>query len=371
MTKEYKQKWKCPACYCRMPKVGNENTPVRTKDHTNIGQNKSPDADNITIRKKSVTQNNDSICSLSTENTTFLGDDTVNFNSMKTTLRPELTLQSLSEVITQKLQENNINVISQLQNIIQKEVKEAIQTLKEEFKQEINNLNDQNRNRILEIQELNLKIDNLQKEKKLLKIRIEDLEKTFNCITEKKYPENPDNARKKIVLYGLDEYYKEPESHLITRIHELFWNLMGVDSTGYIEDLYRIGRHNKNGKRPLVIEFISKRIVKHITENSYSLKQSGLSVSEFLDKTSLMKRKIMREEMLLSRQKGLHAVIRNNQLYIEGKFIDIDDISTQANFTSPANIGQETEIEKQGRTTNINFSQNSRQSHGNNHSFRK
>ncbi|CAH0400296.1 unnamed protein product [Chilo suppressalis] len=361
MTLEHKQRWKCQACYCKMPKIGNENTPVRSKDCNNIveEQCKSPEVNNITVRKCSVVQRNDSLCSVNSENTTFLGDDTV--NNMRITNRPELTLQSVSEVISQKLAENNINVISQLRNIIQEEVKQAIELLKKESKQQINNLSEQNRNRILEIQEINTKIDNLQKENCLLKKQLEELgTKTILC-KENKYPENDS---KKIVLYGLAEYYMEPENYLLDRIHGLFWDLMGVDLTGYIEDISRIGRYNKNGNRPLVIEFISRRIVKQIIENSYSLKRSGLSVSEFLDKTTLLRRKAMREEMFLARQRGLHAVLRNNQLYVDGKIFNFNQ-----NPNAETLINTSMNKENQGKLTES--TPNPRNSFDNNYSFRK
>ncbi|KAL4703593.1 hypothetical protein ACJJTC_003332 [Scirpophaga incertulas] len=130
---------------------------------------------------------------------------------------------------------------------------------------------------------------------------------------------------KKVVLYGLNEYYKEPDSNLHDRVQGVFWDLLGVDITGYVDDIYRIGRYNNNGNRPLVIEFICKRMVKHIVENSYCFNQTCLSVSEFLDKTTQLKRKSMRERMFLARKKGLHAVLRQNQLYIEGKRIDFNE----------------------------------------------
>lgn len=54
----------------------------------------------------------------------------------------ELTLQSVSDVIIRSLQENNKNIIAQLQTTIQTEVRKAIQSLKEEFKQDIHILNE-------------------------------------------------------------------------------------------------------------------------------------------------------------------------------------------------------------------------------------
>lgn len=97
---------------------------------------------------------------------------------------------------------------------------------------------------------------------------------------------------------------------------------MHVDLTGYIEETYRIGR-NELKNRPLVIELISKRMVKHIKENRNYFQGTGLYLTDFLDKKAQKERFLLREEMIKARKKGLHAVIRNNQLLVEGKRMSI------------------------------------------------
>lgn len=127
-----------------------------------------------------------------------------------------------------------------------------------------------------------------------------------------------ENNCKKIVLYGFPEYYKEPDYDQQCRLIDICYEKLNIDLTGYIEETYRLGR-NYNRNRPLVIELISKRMAKYIVENKHCLQGTRLFLSEFLDENERMERKEMREEMLRARKKGLYAIIRNNQLFIEGK----------------------------------------------------
>lgn len=127
----------------------------------------------------------------------------------------------------------------------------------------------------------------------------------------------PEHNHKKFVRYGLADYYKEPEWELQNRLVELFHEITDVDLTGYIEDMYRAGRKGTKN-RPLVIELLSKRMTRYITSNSHCFQGSGLGISEFLDAKARRERAQMREELFKARQNGHHAIIRNNQLYIDG-----------------------------------------------------
>lgn len=82
--------------------------------------------------------------------------------------------------------------------------------------------------------------------------------------------------------------------------------------------MYRVGRKVTNN-RPLVIELLSKRMTRYIVSSSQCFQGTGLGVSEFLDAKSRKDRAQMREELIKAGQNGHHAIIRNNQLYIDGK----------------------------------------------------
>lgn len=176
---------------------------------------------------------------------------------------------------------------------------------------------------------------------------------------------------KKIVLFGFPEYYKEPESVLYNRINETFRDILGVDLVGYIEATYRIGKYNDNKNRPLVIELLSKRMAKYITENSKYFQGTQISISDFLDENARKTRRYMREEMLKARRKGLHAVIRNNQLYIEGKNTNLRNEHNNTHRHTLLNRTNDREqLNLQQETPNINNNHHRRHSYNYNNSFR-
>ncbi|CAB3246509.1 unnamed protein product [Arctia plantaginis] len=90
---------------------------------------------------------------------------------------------------------------------------------------------------------------------------------------------------------------------------------MNVDLTGYIEEVYRIGRKSSNN-RPLVIELLSKRMVKYILSNGRYLQGTRVAVSDFLDENARKKRQILREEIIKARRKGLHASAELSELEV-------------------------------------------------------
>lgn len=64
---------------------------------------------------------------------------------------------------------------------------------------------------------------------------------------------------------------------------------------------------------------LSKKMVKYIIKYSHHCHRSGISISVYLDKAAQRERKLLREQMFIARRNGHHAVIRINQLYIDGK----------------------------------------------------
>lgn len=121
------------------------------------------------------------------------------------------------------------------------------------------------------------------------------------------------------------ENQRETEYDLHDRIINMFRDTLQIDLLGYIEDTYRIGRHIHNKTRPLVIELISKRMVKYLINNNRHLYGTGISISECLNEEERKERNIMRDKMLTARKQGLYAVIRNKKLFIEGEQIDIKE----------------------------------------------
>lgn len=317
MTPDHKRNWKCQECYCKMPKVGNSNTPLRPKD-SDVALEQSPSSDNsnITFRVKNIPNRTmDISCS------DILGDTAIEDKMERETIHSgmitNLTLQNISEVIAQKLKENNQNIVLQIQTTIQAEISKAINELRNELNQETIIIKEKDKQRKIEIEKLNNKIEKLKNENESLKNEMSELGKKITSTAPINDYYSECNS-KKIVLHGLSELYRESESDLHNRIVTVFRDIMNVDLTGYIEDFYRIGR-NKTMNRPLVIELISKRMTKYLVNNNYYFNKTGLLVTEFLDRAARMERKKIWEQMLMARKKGLYAVIRNNKLYVDGK----------------------------------------------------
>lgn len=322
MNVKQKLEWQCPDCQSKIPKIGNLNTPVRSRDQIetfqpvqNMESNSDSEINNVTQRRQRRAHvHNDSLAS---ENLSSLGDT---FH-LEETATSELNLMNLSKLINSHLKENNKTIISELQNTIQAEITKAMTSLRNEMKIETSELFIQNDLRKEELRDINCKMEELKRENEKLQMEIKALEVKITSGNEANGGQHiTESEKKKIVIYGLVEYFREPESHLHGRIVEMFGELLNTDLTGYIEDTYRVGRRtNKN--RPLVVELISKRMVKYLLENNHRLRGTGISISEFLNKNAQKERKNMLEEMFLARKKGLHAVIRNKQLVIEGKLV--------------------------------------------------
>lgn len=89
-----------------------------------------------------------------------------------------------------------------------------------------------------------------------------------------------------------------------------------MNISGCIEEVTYIGR--KNNSRPLKIELNSKRLKKIILENAVYFKEVGLNITEYLSPQALQERRNLNCALYKARQNGHHAVIKNNQLFING-----------------------------------------------------
>ncbi|KAG6451051.1 hypothetical protein O3G_MSEX006927 [Manduca sexta] len=329
MSTKNKNTWRCPACQCKVPKKGNIDTPIRPCDHelnTQQTVSSSPtNMNNIIYRQKSQKPNSlsDTTCS---EDLSILGDTIYNNNEDNVISSPntetKITMENLSDLIITRLKENNTSIITELQNTLQIEIKNAIKKLREEFMSDTVILTKENDERKNDIHKLSREIETLKTEKEKL---INELIKLKGKFTNDYH--KTENNSKKIVLYGLAEYYRDSQNDMNNRIIALFHDILHMDVSLYIEDTYRIGKYNSKN-RPIVIEFISKRIAKYILANKQYFYGTKLYISEHLDQNERKERKHLQEVMQSARKKGHHAVIRNNTLYIEGKEANLEDMYT-------------------------------------------
>lgn len=368
MTAIHKAKWKCPTCMCKMPKKDNTNTPARALEHnTNTNYLENIQRDNITMRKKISTQeriaHDESTCS---DDPSILGDTLYQTTPPKIEPQTELTLQNFSKLITEKLKENNISMISLIENTIQTEINRAITQIKHDLKQETDSLQKQINERKLEIVKLTQEIETMKKQYGKLKEEIVELGHK-NTPSHTLWKGTEDNA-KKFVLYGMEETYKEPEYALHFKIIDFFRNTLNVDLMGYIEDTKRIGKFREK-HRPLIIELISKRMVKYLLEHSYLLQGTGVNISPLLDENTRKERKILRDKMMTARRNGLYAIIRDNQLYIQGKKVDLSEEDKNVENNQNYN-GIEPELGEKTCNKNTTNNQERTKSYNQNHSFR-
>jgi hypothetical protein len=366
MTATHKKEWKCQACKCKTPKQNNSDTPIRSRDHDFTEPHAtSPVTNNITLRKNPTPTSNDTINS---ENISMLGDTLCVDNYQTAERQTALTLENLSELITLRLSENNKSLLLDLQNTIQAEIEKAINKLKQDIHQQANTMYKMNENITKDLEILHYEIENLKKEKEKLNSELYEL----NIKIQKEIPEKSvekqyksDANQRKFVLYGFNEISRESERDLHYRLVQMFQEILNVNILGYIEDTHRIGKYN-NKNRPLVIELLSKRMVKYITNNSRLFYGTNISVSDYLDKSEMEKRKAMREQMFISRRNGHYAIIRNNQLYIDGK--NINWVYNKTNGLSDCSNNNKHTIDVTPNHIDLPGSENANES---NHPFRK
>lgn len=336
MTREHKQSWICQACRCKMPKKDNSNTPVRQREDENTNQTSTENkkSNNITVRKpQSHTQNFTFDYSSISDDTNLLGDTIQNENyngdlnsenvqeaSIKTNL---IGIEHFEKLLDKKLKENKQSLISELQSLILSEVNNAICDLKIEMLEKTNTLQSEQIKQKMDIQEMNKTINMLEINNKTLQNEIEELKKCvmqskvsqpINNLDDHKYKED---SCKKVVLHGLTYNYWETEHELYDHVINIFQDVVNINLVPYIEDITRIGRKGPN--KPIIIELLSKKVTKFILNNQYLFKNTGLSISEFLNPESLKKRQLLRENLRRARKSGHHAIIRNNTLLVDGK----------------------------------------------------
>lgn len=123
------------------------------------------------------------------------------------------------------------------------------------------------------------------------------------------------------------ENYYENEQELSERAINIFYDILNIDISGYIEEVSRIG--TRISKRPLKIELLSRRMAQFILQNAQYFKNTGLTVSEYLDKQALNERKSIKRALQIARKHGKHAIIRNNELVVNEKVIDTTHIEKE------------------------------------------
>lgn len=323
MTPERKRKWVCDACRCKLPKTNNIDVPASPQHrdllHLRKVTSKTSTTDpNVTLRKPprplEVDGDDSSLDEILNNDESFPGDTP---NSRKS-IEGAITLDQISQLLDQKLKTSEKNLLAvfktELRSLIQEEIQLAMTNLDSEINHRFNIIADEQSRFQKELADLNKKIATLEKEHSELTNTIKHLEnKSVNL--GKTIP--TEESSRKLVLYGVEEHKWENENELHDRVAIIFHDLLNINIEGYIEGLRRLGK--KGHRRPIMIELINKKVTRHILQNKRFLARTGIAVDEYMTGETLDKRRELRKALFEARKKGHHAVVRNNQLIIDGK----------------------------------------------------
>lgn len=287
--------WLCPECQNITKRRKNASTPIKNTQEQSL--NYESDSDQ-----------------------SILGD-TLKENSTDKGKPRKMSsdLKQLSDLLDEKLEKMQGIIVEKISKSIEEKFSESMKKLEEKLLLKYNNLHSTQTTLLSRVNEMEKKIQKLSEEKNQLENELRQISaKTVNSkpVEQKYYEKYEDN--KKFVLYGLQETGYEEEWILIDQIEGIFRDLFNMDLSGCIESVTRIGRRGSN-RRPIIIELISKRMTKHILQNTIYLKNTGFYISEYLNETERKMRRLMQDLMKNARKNGKHAIIKNNKLIINGK----------------------------------------------------
>lgn len=334
MTTESKKSWKCLLCRSKEPKRDNNNTPIRSQPSddtfiepaqirdTSLNRNLSTADPNVTVRKRIPTSSNESLILHSDDDESLTSP---HGNTVHITPSRHINDEHLEQISLQKfttlLQENNKLIISSLQTSFQKEIEKALSKIKTEFKHNFEEVTIEQKQIKQDLVALNTKIMTLEQSCRSLQSENEKLQQEIRGFqingSHSSHQTSNGTKEKTIVLHGFAEYYWETNEDITNRVVQIFYDLLNINLTDYIEEIEYIGR--KHQKRPLKIELLSKRMTKYILENSLYLRRAGFSITEYLSPEALHERRKMRQALQDARLSGQHAIIKNNTLIINGK----------------------------------------------------
>lgn len=199
--------------------------------------------------------------------------------------------QLLDKKLDEKLERQRKSIITELRQTMESQITIAINKLTQQMTTSIDTLNMEQTQIKNNINNIDEKIELLETENKVLKNEIEKLQYSTKNTTIRS-PEMEQKHENKLVIYGLNENYDEQQHVLEHRVISLFLQCMNVDLTGYIEEIFRMGK--RGYRRPIQIELISKRMTKYLLNNARRLKSTGIYVSEFLNKNTLEEKRKQR-----------------------------------------------------------------------------
>nr|XP_037871000.1 uncharacterized protein LOC119629390 [Bombyx mori]XP_037871614.1 uncharacterized protein LOC119629555 [Bombyx mori] len=194
-------------------------------------------------------------------------------------------------------------------------MEEQFQLLFDKMKIEMKNQSESITNTIMN--KMDEKLKPILEENKYLKLKVENLEKKIEILERDKKTNN-------IIIHGLTEDEKStPE--LIDKVKDTITKELGIAIENYeFNKIYRIGKTNKGNPskviRPILICLTTGWKKAEILKNKRKLKD--LHITEDYSKETLEKRKALLPQLMEERRKGNFAYLRYDKLIIkENKYV--------------------------------------------------
>lgn len=160
----------------------------------------------------------------------------------------------------------------------------------------------------LVLQKNKVTINNLKRENRELQTRVFLLEKKIR--------------KNNIAIFGL-KTNGDNSLLLANTVSELNKLLNTTVTENSVSDIYRAGKSNK---APIILEFFSGQVKKHIIsqvkQKSQKLKEAKITICQDRSKEERLVYRFLRDELDKARQQGKEAKIRGDKLYINGEMYE-------------------------------------------------
>lgn len=132
---------------------------------------------------------------------------------------------------------------------------------------------------------------------------------------------------KNLLIFGINEEERHRSEMLNACLNFIKETLKTEISIADIDNIYRIGSRNPGKPRPILLKLTSRRKLIEIISNRKYLKGSKIIISEDFPKQVVEERKLLIPLMKECRREGKHAVIKYNELFVDGKKVNENELS--------------------------------------------
>lgn len=144
-----------------------------------------------------------------------------------------------------------------------------------------------------------------------------------------------EHKRKNLVLYGVLEQSDESFEQLQESILHILNNLLGLNiSFQEIDHCYRLGKRRGSTPRPVLLKCLTQWRKEQIIKNASRLKNHKIYIDHDLNKEQIIRRKELIPVMIQLRNQGKHAVVRLDQLFVDGVKMNAEESQELMTTTS-------------------------------------